>query len=56
MDGHFSFQGSTGANDGSCLYFQLEPDKEKPADSLYYITLVNKIPAKSSGSAKSSLM
>ena len=42
------------SNDGSCLYFNWNPDKA-PADSLYYITLVNKIPAKASAQQKSSL-
>lgn len=33
------------SNDGAYLYFNWNPDK-KPADSLYYITLNNKVPAK----------
>ncbi|MBL7700706.1 MAG: prolyl oligopeptidase family serine peptidase [Ferruginibacter sp.] len=33
------------SNDGTCLYFNWNPEKT-PSDSLYYITLNNKIPAK----------
>jgi dipeptidyl aminopeptidase/acylaminoacyl peptidase len=33
------------SNDGSTLYFQWNPSKA-PADSLYYITLTNKVPVK----------
>src|SRR6187401_741458 len=33
------------SNDGTYLYFNWNPEKA-PADSLYYITLNNKVPAK----------
>ena len=35
------------SNDGSTIFFNWNPDKN-PADSLYYITLTNKVPAKAS--------
>ena len=41
------------SNDGSYLTFNWNPDKA-PADSMYYITLANKIPAKASAQQKSS--
>lgn len=35
------------SNDGNTLFFNWNPDRN-PADSLYYITLTNKVPAKAS--------
>jgi len=35
------------SNDGSTIFFNWNPD-QNPADSLYYITLTNKVPAKAS--------